>query len=84
MGILYLNYKRVIIRPPGKRHLNGVSLTCLWWPNIECWRGSFQVCDFQGVRASIGKKPCVFVIFQGGGSGSADGGPTLNAGVVAL
>ena len=36
MGILYLNYKPVIIRPPGKRHLNGVSLTCQWWSNIEC------------------------------------------------
>ena len=27
-------------------HLNGVSLACRSWPNIECWLGSF--CDFSG------------------------------------
>ena len=27
------------------------------------------VCDFQGIRTSIPKKPYIFVIFQGGGGG---------------
>ena len=30
------HYKRAIIGPPAKRHLNGVSLACQWSPNIEC------------------------------------------------
>ena len=35
-----------------------------WWPNKECWLGSFVI--FQGFRTSIAKKPYIFVIFQGG------------------
>ena len=31
--------KRVIIGPP----FNGVSLECQWWPNFECWLGSFVI-----------------------------------------
>ena len=57
-------YKRAIIGSSAKCHLNGVSLACQWWPNIECWLGSFVV--LQGIRTSIGKKPYIFVIFQGG------------------
>ena len=39
-GLEY-HYKRAIIGPPGKRHLNGVSLAGRWWPNIEfSWLGS--------------------------------------------
>ena len=34
-------------------------------PAIECWFGSFVIC--QGIRTSIAKKPYVFVIFRGGG-----------------
>ena len=45
-------------------YLNGVSLACRWWPNIECWLGSFIV--FQGIRTSIAKKSYIFVIFQRG------------------
>ena len=37
------HYKRAIIDPPAKRHLNGVSLACRWWPNIECWLGGFVI-----------------------------------------
>ena len=55
-------YKRAIIDPPAKRHL---TLVGRWWPNIECWLGSFVV--LQGIRTSIAKKPYIFVIFQGGG-----------------
>ena len=37
------HFKRVTIGLPAKRHLNGVSLVGRWWPNIECWLGSFVV-----------------------------------------
>ena len=59
------HYHRAIIGPPAKCHLNGVLLGCRWWPNIECWLGSFVI--FQGIGNSIAKKPYNFVIFQGGG-----------------
>ena len=28
---------------------------------------AWQLCDFQGIRTSIAKKPYIFVIFSGGG-----------------
>ena len=59
------NYKRAIIGPPVKRHLNGVSLAGQWWPNIEYWLDSFVI--LQEIRTRIGKKNYNFVIFQGGG-----------------
>ena len=62
-GSKYL-YKWAIIDQPVKRHLNGISLAGQWWPNIECWLGSFVV--LQEIRSSIGKKPYIFLIFQGG------------------
>ena len=37
------HYKRAINGPSAKRHLNGVSLAGRWWPNIECWIGSFVI-----------------------------------------
>ena len=58
---------RAIIDPPATRHLNGVSLAGRWWPNIECWLGSFVV--LQGIRDSFTKKSYIFVIFRGGGGG---------------
>ena len=60
------HYKRAIIGPPAKRHLNGVSHACWWWPNIECWLGGFVV--FQGIWTRIAKKPYIFCDFSGGGS----------------
>ena len=57
------HYKRAIIGPPAKRHLNGVWLAGRWWLNIECWLGSFVV--LQGIKTSIAKQPYIFVIFQG-------------------
>ena len=50
--------------PLAKRHLNGISLACRWWPHIECWLGSFVI--FQRIRINIAKKSYIFVIFQGG------------------
>ena len=49
------NFKQAIIGTPAKRHLNGFSLACWWWPKIECWLGSFVI--FQVIRTSIAKKP---------------------------
>ena len=40
-----------IIGPPVKCHLNGVSLVCRCWLNIEYWLGSFVI--FQGIWTSI-------------------------------
>ena len=59
------HYKRAIIGPQGKHHLNGVSLAYRWWPNIECWLRSFVV--FQGIRTSIATKTYILMIFQRGG-----------------
>ena len=59
------HYEQAIMGPLAKRLLNGVSLACRWWPNVECWLGSFMI--FQGIQTSIAKKPYIFVIFQGVG-----------------
>ena len=55
--------KRVIIGPPAKRHLNGVSLAGRWWPKNEYWLGSLASSQVSGV--SITKETYSFVIFQG-------------------
>ena len=31
------------------------------------WMLAWKLCDIQGIRTSIAKKPYIFVIFQGGG-----------------
>ena len=36
-------YKRATIDLPTNRHLNGVSLACLWWPNFERWLGTIVI-----------------------------------------
>ena len=48
-------------------HLNDVSLAGRWWPNIECWLGTFVL--FQGIQTSIAKKSYIFAVFQGRGGG---------------
>ena len=59
------HHKRAIISSPAKCHLNGISLECQWWPNIECRLGSFVI--FQGIWTSIAKKPYIFGDFSCGG-----------------
>ena len=59
-------YKRAIIGPAAKRHLNGVSLAGCWWPNIESLLGSCVI--LQGIRTSMAKKPYIFVIIRGWGA----------------
>ena len=61
---IWILLSRVINGPLAKHHLNGASLAGRWWPNIECWLGSFKT--FQGTRNRIAQKPCRFVIFQCG------------------
>ena len=58
---IQMSIKWVIISPPEKWHLNGVSLAGRWWPNIECWLGSFVI--FQGTRTSIVKKLYIVCVF---------------------
>ena len=58
------HYKRAIFGTPAKRHLNGVSLVSRWWPNMECWLGSFVI--FLGIRTSSAKESYIFCDFSGG------------------
>ena len=60
-------YKRAIISPPVKCHLNGVSLAC---PDDDSTLNACLVAlSFSGIRTDIAKKPYIFVIFQAGGGG---------------
>ena len=44
-GGSFYHYRRAIIGPPVKRHLNdGVSLACRQWPNIDFLGDSDQYC----------------------------------------
>ena len=36
-------YKWAIIGLPAKHHWYGLSMVGRWWPNIECWLGSFVI-----------------------------------------
>ena len=47
-------------RPTSQTPLNGVSLACQWWPNIECWLSS---CSFSGDP----ENPIFLWFFRGGG-----------------
>ena len=49
------HYKRALFGPPAKRHLNGVSLACRFWPKIESWLGSFTI--LRGSGAVLLKNP---------------------------
>ena len=60
-------YKQAIIGPPARRILNGVLLADRWWPNIECWLGSFGI--FIGSGPILLENPVFFVIFRRGGGG---------------
>ena len=63
-------------RPASETPLNGVSLAVRWWPNIECWLGSFVI--FQGIRTSIKQNPISLWFFWGGGSGPPAPPPPLD------
>ena len=59
---------------PAKPHLNGISLACRWWPNIECWLGSFVI--VRGSRPVLLRNPIFLWFFRGrGGEGGGVGTP---------
>ena len=62
------HYLRAIIGPPAKCHLNGTSLACRLWPNIECWLGSFTILRGSG-SVLLKKNPIFLWFFRGMGSG---------------
>ena len=62
------HYMRPIIGPPAKHHLNGASLACRWWPNIECWLGSFEILKGTG---PVCQEPLFFKILRGEKGGRA-------------
>ena len=51
--------------PSSSLQRNVVSLAFQWWPNVECWLGSFVT--FQGIRTKIAKKLYILWFFKGGG-----------------
>ena len=55
-------YKWAIIRPPVKRHLNGVWLTCQWWPN----NGLVALWFFRGSGPVLLRNPIFLWFFRGG------------------
>ena len=76
LGLFRSKYhsRRDIIDPQAKCHLivNGVSLAFWWWPNTECWLGSFVI--FMGSGQVLLKTQyfCDF-FFLGGGGGRGRG-----------
>ena len=59
------HYKWAIIGPPVKRHWNGGSLACRYWPTIECWLGSLVI--FRGSRSILLGNSIFLWCFRGGG-----------------
>ena len=59
------HYKRAIINPPAKRHLNGISLACRWWSSIECWLESSV--NFRKSGPALLRNTIVLWFFRGGG-----------------
>ena len=49
-----------------KYHLNGVSLVCQLWPNIQCWLGSFMI--LRGSKPVLLRSPPALQFSRGGGS----------------
>ena len=58
------HYKRAIIGPPAKCHLNDISLACRWWPNIECWLESSVI--FKGSSPVLLRNLIFLWFFRGG------------------
>ena len=56
--------------------LNGVSLACQWWPNVECWLGSFE--NFRGSGPVLLRNSIFLWFFQVGGGGSGTLSPPLD------
>ena len=57
-------------QPASETPLNGVSLACRWWPNVECWLGSFE--NFKGSGPVLLRNSIFLWFFRGGGGGGPD------------
>ena len=57
--------------PSSTHQRNAISMAFRWRADVgpTLSAGLVACVDFQGIRTSIAKKPYIFVIFQGGGSG---------------
>ena len=66
-GRILISLKWVIIDPPAKRHLNGVSLGCRWWLTLNAGLVALQFIRESG---PLLLRNHMFVIFQWGGGRS--------------
>ena len=59
-------------RPASEAPLNGISLACRCWPNVECWLVSFE--NFRGSGSVLLRNPyfCDFPVGGGGFGGGPD------------
>ena len=58
-------YKLATICPSAKRHLNGASLVCEWWPNMDAdWEALWF---FRGSGPVVLRNPILLWFFRGGG-----------------
>ena len=61
------HWKQAIIGPASETSLNGISLACRWWPNVECWLGSFE--NFRGSVPVLLWNSIFLWFFRGRGGG---------------
>ena len=54
-------------RPASETPLNGVSLACRWWPNVECWLGNFENFRGSGPVLLLLRNSIFLWFFRGGG-----------------
>ena len=66
---IWISLKAGHHRPTSETPLNGVSLACRWWPNVECWLGSFE--NFRGSGPVLIRNSIFLWFFAP--SGSANG-----------
>ena len=52
-----------IISGPSLAHQQNTMLACWWWPNIECWLGSYVI--FRGSRPVLLRNPLFLWFFRG-------------------
>ena len=60
--------------PASETPLHDVSLACQWWPNVECWLGSFE--NFRG-SGPVLQRNYIFLWFFRWGGGGGSGPPVL-------
>ena len=63
---LKADHHRPAIEMPFKWRFAGGSIM------VHNWMLAWQLCDFQGIRTSIAKKPYVLLFFGGGGGGGPE------------